>query len=38
MVKNDNGYSLQPGLMDKMYDDRKEDNKKRKLDHRENAL
>ena len=29
MVKNDNGYSLQPGLMDKMYDDRKEDNKKK---------
>ena len=29
MVKNDNGYSFQPGLMDKMYDDRKEDNKKK---------
>lgn len=29
MVKNDNGYSFQPDLFNKMYEDRKEDNKKK---------
>lgn len=28
MVKNDNGYSFQPGLMDKMYQDKKEEKEK----------
>ena len=29
MVNNNNGYSFQPGLMDKMYDDRKKDKAKK---------
>lgn len=29
MVKNDNSYSFQTGLFDKMYEDRKEENKKK---------
>ena len=29
MVKNDNSYSFQTGLFDKLYEDRKEDNKKK---------
>ena len=28
MPKNDNGYSLQPGLLDKMYEDKKEEKRK----------